>query len=304
MSIKNETKKFSDNRHQTYQAYHAYITPQQEHVSHPAPQGTEGHPPSHLQNPYFYNWAPYYYPYYQGSSTTSHPYYFNYNDPNALFHYNNKNNHNNTQSKKRRFRFRKHKIGTLHFLTSEDGAQPLFVNILHLVSAVILIIAFPISLLSVGYIGPSAMTIACGPMAAIFSFWSVYITPCECYPNIEWLVKKTRVFSVTAIVFDAAGTFSTPLTLYGAQCPDHNDDMFTCEDEIATAKAISIISSCALVIHLFLCLLVRSNAYRLAESKFDVLDDDDELGDDVMLNPMNKFHVSNRALNEELMTRN
>lgn len=46
------------------------------------------------------------------------------------------------------------------------------------------------------------MVIDCGTRAAFFSFWAVYIILCEFNPNVEYLVKVARIFSVVSTVFD------------------------------------------------------------------------------------------------------
>ena len=153
-------------------------------------------------------------------------------------------------------------------MMSVEGRRPLFLVALFVVSIAVLLVSFPLTLLSAGYIGPLGLMFATGPFATVFAFWAIYLTPCECYPNIEWAVSRIRVFATTAAVFDAVGTIGVPISMYGAQCPDDDDTMLGCEDELPAAKGVSLAVAVVLGTHCFLCLLVRSNARKLAESKF------------------------------------
>ena len=153
-------------------------------------------------------------------------------------------------------------------MMSVDGRRPLFLVALFVVSIAVLLVSFPLTLLSAGYIGPLGLMFATGPFATVFAFWAIYLTPCECYPNVEWATSRIRVFATTAAVFDAVGTIGVPISMYGAQCPDDDDTMLGCEDELPAAKGISMAVAVVLGTHCFLCLLVRSNARKLAESKF------------------------------------
>eukprot|EP00210_Caulerpa_lentillifera_P002118 g2032.t1 len=149
-----------------------------------------------------------------------------------------------------------------------EGRRPLFLVALFVVSIAVLLVSFPLTLLSAGYIGPLGLMFATGPFATVFAFWAIYLTPCECYPNIDWAISRIRVFATTAAVFDAVGTIGVPISMYGAQCPDDDDTMLGCEDELPAAKGVSLAVAVVLGTHCFLCLLVRSNARKLAESKF------------------------------------
>lgn len=161
-----------------------------------------------------------------------------------------------------------------------EGQRPLFLVALFVVSIAVLLISFPLTLLSAGYIGPLGLMFATGPFATVFAFWAIYLTPCECYPNVEWAVSRIRVFATTAAVFDAVGTIGVPISMYGAQCPDDDDTMLGCEDELPAAKGVSLAVAVVLGTHCFLCLLVRSNARKLAESKFG-----DERTEGIVLTP-------------------
>jgi len=165
-------------------------------------------------------------------------------------------------------------------MMSIDGRRPLFLVALFVVSIAVLLVSFPLTLLSAGYIGPLGLVFACGPFATVFAFWAIYLTPCECYPNVEWAVSRIRVFATAAAVFDAVGTIGTPISMYGAQCPDDDDTMLGCEDELPAAKGISMAVAVVLGAHCFLCILVRSNARKLAESKFA-----DERTEGIVLSP-------------------
>lgn len=165
-------------------------------------------------------------------------------------------------------------------LMNVEGRRPLFLVALFVVSIAVLLVSFPLTLLSAGYIGPLGLMFATGPFATVFAFWAIYLTPCECYPNVEWAVSRIRVFATTAAVFDAVGTIGVPISMYGAQCPDDDDTMLGCEDELPAAKGVSLAVAVVLGTHCFLCLLVRSNARKLAESKFG-----DERTEGIVLTP-------------------
>lgn len=153
-------------------------------------------------------------------------------------------------------------------LMTIQGRRPLFLVALFVVSIAVLLVSFPLTLLAAGYIGPLGLMFATGPCATVFAFWAIYLTPCECYPNAEWATSRIRVFATTAATFDAVGMVGIPISMYGAQCPDDDDTMLGCEDELPAAKGISMAVSVVLIAHLFLCLLVRSNARKLAQSRF------------------------------------
>lgn len=165
-------------------------------------------------------------------------------------------------------------------MMSIQGRRPLFLVALFVVSIAVLLVSFPLTLLAAGYIGPLGLMFATGPFATVFAFWAIYLTPCECYPNVEWATSRIRVFATTAAVFDAVGTIGVPISMYGAQCPDDDDSMLGCEDELPAAKGISLAVAVVLGAHCFLCLLVRSNARKLAESKFG-----DERTEGIVLTP-------------------
>lgn len=165
-------------------------------------------------------------------------------------------------------------------MMSIQGRRPLFLVALFVVSIAVLLVSFPLTLLAAGYIGPLGLMFATGPFATVFAFWAIYLTPCECYPNVEWATSRIRVFATTAAVFDAVGTIGVPISMYGAQCPDDDDSMLGCEDELPAAKGISLAVAVVLGTHCFLCLLVRSNARKLAESKFG-----DERTEGIVLTP-------------------
>lgn len=169
-------------------------------------------------------------------------------------------------------------------MMSIQGRRPLFLVALFVVSIAVLLVSFPLTLLSAGYIGPLGLMFATGPFATVFAFWAIYLTPCECYPNVEWATSRIRVFATTAAVFDAVGTIGVPISMYGAQCPDDDDTMLGCEDELPAAKGVSLAVAVVLGTHCFLCLLVRSNARKLAESKFG-----DERTEGIVLTPT-PFH--------------
>jgi len=165
-------------------------------------------------------------------------------------------------------------------MVSIEGRRPIFLVALFVVSIAVLLVSFPLTLLAAGFIGPLGLMFATGPFATVFAFWAIYLTPCECYPNVEWATSRIRVFATTAAVFDAVGTIGVPISMYGAQCPDDDDTMLGCEDELPAAKGISLAVAVVLGTHCFLCLLVRSNARKLAESKFG-----DDRAEGIILTP-------------------
>eukprot|EP00210_Caulerpa_lentillifera_P000804 g778.t1 len=158
--------------------------------------------------------------------------------------------------------------GTKFGLMTVEGKRPLFLVALFVVSIAVLMIIFPLTLLSAGYMGPLGMVYSTGLFSTAFAFWAIYLTPCECYPNVDWATSRIRTFATSAAVMSAMGAVGIPVSLYGTYCPEDDFAFPLCEDTLPVAKGISIAAAVVLGTQCFLCLLVRSNARKLAESKF------------------------------------
>lgn len=118
--------------------------------------------------------------------------------------------------------------------------------------------------------------------SAIFALWAIYIVPCGCYPNAEWAMQRIRVFSLVAAIFDIIGSLTIPSSLFSAGCPDDDEMMAGCADQLPVSQGVALTASVFLIIHMCLCLLIRLNAKELVTFKFS-----------------NSSRVSNDAGNED-----
>ncbi|GMH41069.1 hypothetical protein BSKO_08979 [Bryopsis sp. KO-2023] len=161
---------------------------------------------------------------------------------------------------------------------------PFFVTMLFAVTILVLFIHLPLGIMIGNYMRSISVVIMVGPLGGILGLMAVYITPCECVATREQAVGRIRYLGMTAIILDLVGAVVMPLSVYSMECPGRDGEPYnnSCQFMRIPAQGVGMAAALSTAIHLFLMIIVRGSADKLAllVTEFDEEEEDENSDSD------------------------
>lgn len=160
---------------------------------------------------------------------------------------------------------------------------PFFITMLFAVTILVLFIHLPLGIMIGNYMRSVSVIIMVGPVGGIMGLMAVYITPCECVATREQAIDRIRYFGMTAIILDLIGAIVMPMAVYSMECPGRDGEPYnnSCQFMRIPAQGVGMAAALATALHLFLMVVVRGSAEKLAQlvTEFDENEEEDSDSD-------------------------